>query len=199
MLPGDIVLSATIDDETGFVNALIHGCDKEDVVTLSHWLKVLTPDVFHPLLLPALVMELIKIKHAAKIEERSEKILELSGASRQYDMSPKVPLDHVENYNTLTKEAYQLHQDAGDLFIACAQTKVHIKRLLKLAREAEKTCNSKPHLADAPRLIQQLEDIMEAYDHLERTCVQVTQDSNLLMGAVSSAPQFLSLALSHTF
>lgn len=181
-------MSTTVDDETGFVNALIHGCDEKDVATLSHWLQILTPDIFHPLLLPALVMELIKTKHAAGIEEKSSTLLKLSGATRQYDTSPTAPLDRVENYNQLTKEAYQLHQDAGDLFIACAQTKAHIKRLLKLARQTETTCTIKPHLSDAPRLRQQLEDILEAYDNLERTCVQVTQDSNLLMGAVSSTP-----------
>lgn len=190
IIPGDIVFSITIDDETGFVNAIIHGCTAQDVDRLFDWLEVLKPELFDPLLLPALVMELIRTKHSEIIEEKIEKLLALSGATRLYDNRPKISLDDVHNYNKRTTENLQVHQDTGDLALTIAQTRVQVLKLLKLVGQEEVARAPGPQRISASRIKQRLEDTVEIYDQLGRTCIQVIQDSNLLMGAVSSTHLF---------
>jgi hypothetical protein len=192
ILPEDIVLSMTIDDKTGFVNALIHGCTAGDTEMFSDWLQTLLPEIFDPLLLPALVMELVRTKHSEMMKDKVAKLLQLSGATRLYDRRLQTSLDDVDNYNQKTKEVLQLHQETGDLALALAQTRVQVMKLLEHVTQEEVTRADATQFLSASTLKQRLRDILEVYEHLERTCAQVTRDSNLLMGAVSAQPYLCS-------
>jgi hypothetical protein len=183
-------LSASVDNKTKIVHAIIHGCTKRDVTTFSEWMNILMPDIFHPLLLPVLVVTLIRKKHSAMVEEYSENLVLLSGATRQYDNLPRMRLDHVDNYNVKTREVLQLHQDTGDLAVASAQTRTHIRKLMGKVKDKELISTSKEELAESLRLRQHLEETLEEYDHIQRLCEQVKEDCNMLMGTVSPKSYF---------
>lgn len=189
------MLSASVDSKTQIVYAFIHGCTKKDVTIFSEWLDILMPNVFHPLLLPVLVVTRIRKKHSEMIEEYSEKLVFLSGATRLYDNLPKMRLDRIDNYNVTTREVLQLHQDTGDLAVASSQTRSHIKRLKSTFKRETPEIGSKEEATEALRLEQHLEETLEEYDHIQRLCDQVKEDCNMLMGAVSSAPPFRPLPL----
>lgn len=191
------MLSASVDSKTSIVYAIIHGCTKKDITIFPEWLGILMPNVFHPLLLPVLVVTRIRKKHSEMIEEHSEKLVFLSGATRLYDNLPKMRLDHVDNYNITTREVLQLHQDTGDLSVASAQTRSHIMRLKSTFTREKLENGSEEEATEALRLERHLEETLEEYDHIQRLCDQVKEDCNMLMGAVSSMPPFQLLLFYH--
>jgi hypothetical protein len=175
-----------MDQETKIQSAIIHGCTTRDIELLTEWLQILKSNIFHPLVLPALVLDLIRTKHARLIEDKYRLLVELSGTADQYEtlIDDENPLDQVNNYNQTIKSTLQLHQDIGDFGIAAAQTRKQVYRLVELVKTDPPFCPVAQNTNYTTGLKEQLEDILDVYDDLERICDQVTRDCSMLMGAV---------------
>ena len=61
--PRDLAMSASAEVGTGMTYALFHGCDEQDVKVLTEWLQITAYSAGHPLLLPALFVELQLRRH----------------------------------------------------------------------------------------------------------------------------------------
>jgi len=183
----DLILSITVDDRTNVVTGILHGCTEGDIDTISEWLSLMKADIFHPLLLPALTLDLIRTKYSRLIEEKSMKLGDLSGTTDQFETirSPEdEPLDEIENYNKTTKDVLQLHQETGEYKIAVIQSRKQARKLMAIMKKNDPKCPVNPDSKCNDHLQEQLEEIVEIFDDLEMICGQIAEDCNLLMGAV---------------
>ncbi|KAH7323472.1 hypothetical protein BKA65DRAFT_69693 [Rhexocercosporidium sp. MPI-PUGE-AT-0058] len=183
----DVILCTTIDNKTKVVTGIIHGCTDDDIKTMTEWLGIVKADIFHPLLLPALTLDLIRTKYSRLIEEKAMELGDLSGTTDQFESlkdEDREALNEIGNYNQTTKEVLQLHQEIGEYKIAVNQARKQAQKLLAIVADKNLCCPINTESRCSSRVAEQLEEIISIFEDLDMTCDQIAQNCNMLMGAI---------------
>ena len=189
----DLAMSASASVETGMTCALLHGCDEQDVKTLTDWLSMTTYSAGHPLFLPALFAELQLRRHKKLARDNWCKLVTLYANTGQYkNHSPGVqPVASYEvafDYDDTTREVLGMYQDTGFLEKSLTKYRRGLKKVVGQLAVIKTTMPEAQRdfiAGESTRIRERLEEMMGDYEELTAECKLVMDGASLLNSAVS--------------
>ena len=186
-------MSASANVKTGMTYALFHGCDDEDVKTLTDWLKMTIYSTGHPLLLPALFTELQLRRHKKVTRNNWRKLVGLYAHTGQYENRAQVshPASLLENtidYDKTTREVLGICQDTGFLEKGLLKLRRGLKQMasqLEVLKITVPEAQSGFVVRESTRIGERLEEMIGDYEGLIAECKLILDGSSLLTNAVS--------------
>jgi hypothetical protein len=189
----DLAMSASASVGTGMTYALFHGCDEQDVEVLTDWLKMTTCSAGHPMLLPALFVELQLRRHKRLTQDIWCKLVTLYARTGQYrnhalGTQPAYLQEDAFDYDNITREVLGMYQETGFLEKSLSKFQRSMKQMVaQLAAIATTVPDAQKDFiaTEGARIRERLEEIIDDYDGHIAECKLVTDGASLLTGAVS--------------
>jgi hypothetical protein len=174
---------------------MIHGCDEDDLKSISTFMKFSASSIRHAMPLLILFAELQFKRHrAAHNSGWDDLLLGLHRIGLQRTEGPEVVVQghNIQvgkvDYNDMTREMLDLFQKSG--FLAQSMVKFQ-KQLGKVANYVDGMGPSLSHpqptylKTHSPRIQQGVAELVDNYDNLIKNCNLTTDGASLLISAVS--------------